>query len=65
MLAGSGFGVEQVVSFDDCGVGIRKKCEGVAALGAKVARSLRRIDADGCDPNTLRLEIGESMLDAP
>jgi hypothetical protein len=57
--------VEQVVSFDDCGVGISENCEGVAALGAEVARSLRRIDADGCYANALRLKIGESMLDAP
>jgi hypothetical protein len=65
LLVGSGFGVEQVVSFDDCGVGIREKCEGVAVFGAKLARSLRQIDADGCDANALRLKIAESMLDAP
>jgi hypothetical protein len=57
--------MHQVIAFDDRGIRVREKCVGIAALGAEVARSVRRVNADGGNANAAGFKIGEVILDTP
>lgn len=61
----SGLGVQQVVARDHRSIRVREKRIGVAPLGAEIARSLWRINADRDHPNAARFELAQVMLDTP
>jgi hypothetical protein len=62
---GSGLRVQQVVAFDDRGIRVGEKCIGVPALGAEIAGSVRRINADSGHANATRFKFAQVMLNTP
>lgn len=65
MSIDAGAGMEQVVTMDYFGFGIRKKCERVASFAAEVAGDLRSIHADGYRTNPSGLDDFQILFDTP
>jgi len=57
--------VQNAVAGDGFGVRIGKQREGVAGFLTKIARLLRRVDADRNRLNAGSAEIGEMLFDTP
>jgi hypothetical protein len=61
----SGAGVNQIVAPNHLGIRIGKKWKGVTGLLRKIARYLRRVDADRNRTNSSFFELVQILFNAP